>query len=215
MKRTIWTLTTLAWLASAAPALARPFGPMGGGPPPPPDAFVDLHADELGLDDATRQAIRDILATSHEEGRALNQQVREERQKLHTLLDAEPVDRDAVMAQVDLVGQLETQAEKHRIESMLAIREKLTPEQRAKLVELRGRMFEHHFQPVVDACGSEIDALCGGPGPGAVRCLVGHRDALDGACAEAVAGLPERFAKRGRFGRGPGPRCPHAGEAVE
>lgn len=222
MKRTTLALIPLTWLAVAAPAQA--FGPMGGGPrygpmrggPPPAGGLVDLHADELGLDDATRQAIRGILETSHEEGSTLNRQVRDARETLHTLLDAEPVDRNAVMAQVEVVGQLETEAEKHRIESMLAIREQLSPEQRAKLVELRGRMFEHHFQPVVDACGAEIDSLCGGRGPGAIPCLVGHRDALDGACAAAVAGLPEGFARRGRFQHGPGPWCgPKPGERSE
>ncbi|HKJ24072.1 MAG TPA: Spy/CpxP family protein refolding chaperone [Myxococcota bacterium] len=214
MRRTIGTLCTLAWLAIAAPADAGPgfgprghgFGPEGGGPPPP-GALVDLHADELGLGEDTRQAIRAILESSHEEGRALNREVREARHRLHELLEAEPVDRDAVMDQVEVVGELEMQAEKHRIESMLAIRDQLTPEQRAQLVELRGRMVEHHFQPIFDACGAEIESLCGGRGPGAIPCLVGSRESLEGACAEAVDGLPEGFAKGGKYRRGPGAWC--------
>ncbi|MBW2315539.1 MAG: periplasmic heavy metal sensor [Deltaproteobacteria bacterium] len=203
MRRSSLTLATLAWLAITGIAEARPpHGPMGAGPPP--GAMLDFHADELGLDEDTRETIREIVEESHTEGRALHGEVREAREALHRELKAEPVDHDAVMALVERAGALETEMEKHRIETMLEIRDQLSPEQRTALVELRGRMRDLHVKPILDACEADAEALCEAGNPRAIHCLMRQRGEVSEQCAAALDGLPRRFG-RGHEGEGHGP----------
>lgn len=195
-------LAVLAVLAWAAPAAAGGHGPPHGFGPPP-GAMLDYHADQLGLDAETRDAIRAIVEASHARSEALDEAIDAEQRRLFELMDRDPVDHDAVMDQVERIGALKTDERKHRIETMLAIHEQLTPEQREALKELQGSMRRHHLGPILEACDEDAEALCGRGGPPALHCLMRNRDDLSAPCAEALEGMP-------RFGR-KGHHCEHHG----
>lgn len=191
----------LALIASAADA----FGPHGkrGRHGPPIGAMIEHHAEQLGLDDETREAIHEIVERSHEEGEALRDEVEEAADGLRELLEADDVDREAVLDQVERVGDLRTEAKKHRIETLLEIRSLLTPEQREAMKEMRRSFRGRHFGPLLDACEAER-ADCPRRGPRMLRCLHAQGDSVSPECAEALDALPSPH--RGWFGPGPGER---------
>jgi Spy/CpxP family protein refolding chaperone len=104
--------------------------------PPPIDAVMERHADELGLDEATRAAIQEIAARS----RLVEEPIREELQELHegmrSLLDADSPNLDDVMQWAERSGSAQTELKKQRLRTMLEVRALLSPEQRQKLVEI-------------------------------------------------------------------------------
>jgi len=193
-------------LALLAPAGATQAGPGPGFLGPPPGALLDYHADELGLADETRRAIRDIVDASRSEGETLRRELRDERLALRDLMRQDRVDAQAVLAQVERIGGLQTELEKHRIATMLAIREQLSPEERTALMELRRRMRQRHIGPILEACADEVETICPGEAPRAVHCLLHQRDELSEPCTQALRQLPDRFGRR-RFGgdEAPGP----------
>ncbi|MGH0028447.1 MAG: Spy/CpxP family protein refolding chaperone [Myxococcota bacterium] len=131
-------------LAFASGALAQPPGPPGPGRhgPPPIERVLEKHAEQLGLDEATREQIEAIAAEARPESEALRETLRERHDELRRLLSEDAPDEDAVMAQAERIGAAEVALQKSRLRTMLRIRALLTPEQRAELVrihEARGR----------------------------------------------------------------------------
>jgi len=189
----------------ALPAIA---GPHGGGerPPGPPGGpphmkgdpmthFLERHADELGLDQATRDAIEQIVTASQERSRQLDEARRDAHETLRTLLESDDVDRKAVMDQVEVMGALDLEQSRLRISTLMDVRAKLTPEQRAKLKTSMERRFDERHGAVLSACEADLAKHCAGSerGPGMVRCLFDHQDDLSDACSAA---LPQRGDKR-------------------
>ncbi len=195
-------------LGAAVPATAGPHGALGG----PhagmgmghPEKILDFHAESLGLDDETRDALRAVVETSHEDAEVLHEAMAAERDRLHELMEAEEVDRDAVMEQVERMGALKTELRKHRIGVMLDIRDMLTPEQREALAERREAFKERHWGPLRDACSEELESRCPERGPHAFRCLRHQGEALSESCREALDAMPRYHHGRGP-GRPPGP----------
>ncbi len=145
-----------ALLAMGTPALAGDgFGGRHGHRGPPLGEVLERHAAELGLDEAAVGRIRAIEETSRPERDALREELHGLRTDLHALLEADAPDEAAVMAQVEEIGAVKTELQKHRVRTLLAVRAELTPEQRAKLVELRearrakrhGRFMDRHDEP--------------------------------------------------------------------
>lgn len=132
----------VAGLALALPGQAEPGeGHHGWGGP---GGWIERHAEELGLDEATLTEIKQILDTSRGQAEAIYEEHRAAREAMHQLLDQDEPDRDAVMKQAEVMGEIDVRKHKHRLATMLEIRSKLTPEQRAKLDELKDEMHEHH-----------------------------------------------------------------------
>jgi len=123
-------------LAVASPSLA------GGGRHGFGDRsdWVERHAEALGIDDATLAEIKAIVAASRDEAKTIYRAHREAREALHDLLDQPEPDVDAVMKQAEVMGEIDVRKHKHRLATMLAVRAKLTPEQRVQLRELKGEM---------------------------------------------------------------------------
>jgi Spy/CpxP family protein refolding chaperone len=156
----------LAGLALAFPAHARrDRGDWGGS-----GGWIERHAEELGLDEAKLAEIRAILDASRAQADGIHDEHRAARKAMHDLLDQDEPDRAAVMKQAEVLGEIEVRKHKHRLETMLKIREMLTPEQRAQLRTLKDEMRErrgergkcgghrHHG----DECSQcEGDAGCG------------------------------------------------------
>lgn len=141
-------LALVALLASST-ALARPPGPPGPhGPPPPPIGDVVLkNAVELGLSEEVTQAVSDIAESSRSTVQGLREDLKDARDVLHDLLDAEVPDRGAALDQVRMVGDMETALRETEMGTMLDIRSLLTSEQWETLRETLHRGPGHHGPP--------------------------------------------------------------------
>lgn len=210
MRRTLLAAAALllGGVLVAAVGHARPrfHGPGPGGP----GGFVERHADQLGLDAAQQEAITAIVAESHEGGTALHQEMRALRGELHELLMQDPPDVEAVMAQADAIGAVDVALHKHRLSTMIAIRNQLTPEQRESLQELRGSLREFAGRGLEEDCAADLERLCPDAGDmlGRAHCLRENREDLSQECSEALQCMRRKHMRGGgwrRFHRGGGP----------
>lgn len=134
-RRHAWILAIALFAASAATA-------GDGGPgrrhhaPPPIDRILEKHADELGIDETKLAEVREIAARAQAADAPLHETLRAEREKLHALLREDAPELDAVLKQADAVGAAETALHKRRLQTLLAVRAILTPEQRQGLVKI-------------------------------------------------------------------------------
>jgi Spy/CpxP family protein refolding chaperone len=155
----------------------------------PPGELVARHAERLGLDGDTQAALERIL----EESGARYQELRDEkhaaREQLGALLSAPEPDRQAILAQADVVDALRSRATRHKLEAILQIHELLTPEQRAALVAIRAeeRPSKRKRGPL-GRCSEDLRTFCGETpdGPASLRCLADRWDELSETCREAV-----------------------------
>jgi Spy/CpxP family protein refolding chaperone len=104
----------------------------------PPD-LVMRHAAEIGLDDGQRAAIKDAVVKMQGRFFELQWDVQAESEKMARLLQANPVDETAVLAQADKVMGLEREVKRTHLSLLVRIKNLLTAAQRAKLTELRKR----------------------------------------------------------------------------
>ena len=137
MKRNLWVgMIGVALLFWSVSAQARP--PHDGkGPKKNPLEMIERHADKLGIDDATLDAIWEIADAGRPEGRKLRRNLRQLRKELREMLRSDDPDREAVMAQVEAIGEVEVSLRKHDLNILMDIQILLTPEQREALDELR------------------------------------------------------------------------------
>ena len=132
-------LAGLAGVASAEPSTPPHWhggwhhGPGGA---PPIDGVLERHADELGLDPGTRERIHGLAEQAREASQPLDEELRELHDGMHALLEQDSPSPMAVMQQAERIGSTETAMHKQRLAAMLEIRALLTPEQRAKLVQI-------------------------------------------------------------------------------
>ena len=103
---------------------------------------IERKLERLELSAETETAALAILDEARPGQRAIRARVREAREALHALLEAEPVDEAAVMAQADTVGALELEAHKVGLRTLLQVRAVLSPEERVALLE-RGKGRRH------------------------------------------------------------------------
>ena len=181
-------------------ALAQP-GPHGfrGGPGGKRLArIIEENAEELGLSEQTVAGVRAIVAEGKKERRRLKDELHVARHQLRLLLSAENVDEEAVMKQAEILGNLQTKALKHRLQTLLRLRPLLTD---AQLEQVR-QLHRERAESVRKACRAEIDTLCPEThrGPGLGRCLRRHEGELSDTCTEAFAAFRPRHGRRG-----PGP----------
>jgi Spy/CpxP family protein refolding chaperone len=180
----------------AAPVGAEPPGPPHPGPPhhrggpPPPDAFVEWHAERLGLDEETREKIRAIANDARRASEAGRARLDAAHERLRALLDEDEPDEAAVLEQADVIGALESEERRRRLAAMLAIRSLLSDEQRAELVRIREEAHlgmggprerrSAHGRP----CGPELEKWCpeAPSGRDALLCLAEHWDEVSPRC---------------------------------
>ena len=124
---------TLAGTSAARPPFGGPGGPGGRAP----GRMIDEHADQLGLDEETREAIHQVVDDSRKDARGFHRELRALHDAMRTLLSQDDPDEAAVMQQAETIGKVETEMQKHRLSTLLAIRALLTPEQRAELARIR------------------------------------------------------------------------------
>ena len=148
--RSILILTALVPLGAAygfgpddapCPRLGPPpageFGPPGRpSPPGPPEpALFDL--DRLDLDDSTRAQMDAIRVEADEATEAMHERIRDGLERLHSLMEEEPFDRDAIIEHAEVVEDLRKDAHLLRLDAVLQVRALLTPEQREELRGMR------------------------------------------------------------------------------
>lgn len=133
------------WIAAAAWLVATPAlagwgegreGGRGRRGPPPIERVLERHAERLGLDDAARARIRELARQGWQAGEVHRETLRELRDGMRALLSQEVPDEAAVLAQAESIGRAETELQKQRLRTMLAIRSLLSPEQRRELVRI-------------------------------------------------------------------------------
>ena len=98
--------------------------------------MLERHADRLGLDAETQDAIDRTAQESRAEREALHSELRGLHEQMRALLSQPQPDEAAVMQQADRIGAAEVALEKSRLRSMLRIRALLSEEQLAELVEI-------------------------------------------------------------------------------
>jgi Spy/CpxP family protein refolding chaperone len=101
----------------------------------PPDQVIG-HAQEIGLDDAQKNAIRDQIHNAQSRFLDLQFAMQAETAKMTRLLQETPVDETGVLAEVDRILALEKDVKKIQISLLVRIKNLLTPEQQAKLTKL-------------------------------------------------------------------------------
>lgn len=130
---------------TAAYAQLGPTGEMGNGPQRGAfeegrGAFIERMADELNLSEAQRAEIRAIHEQARTENQEVVQQLRNEMDTMRSLM-ASDASADQLRQQHNRVQQLQEQVSDQMFETRLAIREVLTPEQRAQISEMRPQRF--------------------------------------------------------------------------
>lgn len=106
---------------------------VGGGLREPGDRAERL-IEDLDLTDAQVEQIRTIRQGSRDDMQTLHQDLRTERDRLHDLMASNTTEAD-LRAQHATVQTLHREAADQRFETMLAVREVLTPDQRVELGE--------------------------------------------------------------------------------
>ena len=104
-----------------------------------PPELVMKHSQVIGLDDRQRAAIKDNVQSVQAKFLDAQWDLQEESQKLVRLLQAQPVNEAAVLAEVDKVLALEREIKRAQIALLVKIKNLLTEPQQAKLQELRKR----------------------------------------------------------------------------
>jgi Spy/CpxP family protein refolding chaperone len=133
---------TFLFALSLCAAASGEAGPGPGGEDPfarslfPPDTIMG-HAQEIGLDDAQRTAIRNEVRRAQTKFLDLQFDLQTESEKMAPLLQEKPVDEAKVLAQVDRILALEKEVKKTQIGLLVRIKNLLTPAQQAKLSEMR------------------------------------------------------------------------------
>lgn len=185
--------TRRGWLRRALPLLAFVLlgaaAPAGARPPRPhdvdPAGEITRHADRLGLDAQTRDAIGEILREAGAHRDALEAERRAARERLRALLSETAPSEEAVMQQVDALGALETAAHKDRLRAMMRIRALLSPEQRAELVRIREEQPGRRGR--FRRCAEDLQRHCADArGADALRCLAANWDELAPGCRDAI-----------------------------
>lgn len=142
MKRLVMlSVLTLAFSVWGGDAFANePAGWGGWGHGPSMSPFV---LRSLGLSDAQRAQVRQIIANHRSQFQTLRQQLREAREQLaEKILAPGTVQPDDLNATIQRIGELRDQLSREALQVALEIRGVLTPDQLAKAAEVRRRLNE-------------------------------------------------------------------------
>lgn len=101
----------------------------------PPERVMG-HAQEIGLDDTQRTAIRKEVQKAQSKFLDLQFDIQTEMETLVRLVQQTRVDEPKVLAQLDSVLSLEKEIKKTQISLLVRIKNILTPAQQAKLAEI-------------------------------------------------------------------------------
>jgi len=106
--------------------------------------LIMRNQNEINLTDNQRDSIQKMMNERHAKLTDIRWNIRDEMEKLQSMMNAETVDVSEAMAQLDNVLELENELKKSQFEMMAKIKNELTSEQQATLSELRA---ERRNQP--------------------------------------------------------------------
>ena len=143
-----WKRTALcilvAWFAFAGPLAAQ----QPQGPDPiaenlfPPDLVLS-NQKALGLDEGQKNFVRSEVLKAQTRFTELQFQLQDAMETLTGLLKESPVDESQVLTQLDKVLNAEREVKRAQIALMVRIKNKLSPEQQARLRQLRSESTSH------------------------------------------------------------------------
>ena len=102
-----------------------------------PPELVMRYSQEINLDEGQSKAIKEAIQKSQTKFLDMQWDMQGEAEKLVRLLNARPVDENAVLAQVDQVLNRERDIKKAQISLLVRIKNILRDDQQNKLIELR------------------------------------------------------------------------------
>jgi Spy/CpxP family protein refolding chaperone len=95
------------------------------------------HAQELGLDETQRKALRNELMNAQRQSLEPQLAMGEEMETLDKLLAAHPIDEGKVLAELDRVLALEKQVKRVQVTLLVRLKNLLTPAQQERLEQIR------------------------------------------------------------------------------
>lgn len=101
----------------------------------PPDKVMG-HVQELGLDEAQRNGIRDEVHKAQGKFLDLQFDLQAEGEKLARLLQEKPVDETKVLSQIDRILAVEKDVKRTQIALLVRIKNLLSPGQQARMTEI-------------------------------------------------------------------------------
>jgi Spy/CpxP family protein refolding chaperone len=136
MNRRVFALIALLLLTAVTVTAQQPGSdPIGEAFFPP--ELVMQHQQTIGLTDQQKTFLKTTLRKAQTQFTELQWQLSDESEKLAVMVKQEPVDEQAVLAQLDKVLNAEREIKRTQLSLVIQIRNNLTPEQRARLNELR------------------------------------------------------------------------------
>lgn len=140
MKRfTICTLLTWLLLASRPLPAQQPPGPDPIAENLFPPDLVLSNQKAIGLDETQKNFVRSEVLKAQTRFTELQFQLQDAMETLVGLLKQSPADESQVLAQLDKVLNAEREVKRTQIALMVRIKNKLTPEQQARLRQLRSK----------------------------------------------------------------------------
>jgi Spy/CpxP family protein refolding chaperone len=134
-------LVALAVLAPYSPLAGREAAQQPGEDPIAQNLFapelIMKYSGDIGLDARQRGAIRDAVKQAQSKFLDAQWLVQEESGKLVHLLQANPVDEKAALAQAEKLMDLEREVKKTQLSLLIRLKNLLTPDQQSRLAELR------------------------------------------------------------------------------
>lgn len=136
------TLRTAPWILLCA----LPWAALAAGPPPGDDPFagalfppelVMLHGDEIGLDTAQRDAIKQAIQEAQPVFVEHQLELQAELGRLRKVLAPAQVDEEAALGHLDRILTVERQLKRAQITLLVHIKNLLSAEQQRRLAELR------------------------------------------------------------------------------
>jgi Spy/CpxP family protein refolding chaperone len=142
MKLALLALSTLMLGASTNVRAQQPGGqdPIGANLYPPD--LVMQHQQEIGLTDEQRSYITGEIQQAQKRATDLQWQLQREVESMTELLRQNTVDEARTIAQLDRVLAAEREIKRIQLTLVVRIRNRLTPDQRARLTALRGATHE-------------------------------------------------------------------------
>ena len=133
-------------MRAAIAALLLPIAVFAQAPPPQddplarflfPPELIMAHAQELGLQDKDRAAIKEEVQKAQSKFFDLQWQTKEETDRMVKLLQQSPADEGKVLEQADRIMALEREIKRTHLTLLIRLRNLLSADQQARLQRLR------------------------------------------------------------------------------
>lgn len=102
--------------------------------------LIQQSAEAIGISDQQRQELMSAVSSMQEKMNGLREQMEHQRDELAEAVKGEKIDSDKALEAADGMMKLESQVKRLQLQMLIKIKNSLTPEQQAKLREMRGKV---------------------------------------------------------------------------